>query len=180
MDLKMQRRMASEIMKCGKERIWLDPAAMEEIGEAVTRGDVRSLINSKFIKKKQKKGISSGRKKHNMAQKKKGRRKGPGKRKGAKGAREPKKQKWMKTIRALRSQLRELKEQEKITPSIYRKYYRQAKGGMFKSRAHLLSHMKTEGVFEKKRAKVSILRTATPQKKVVRKVIRRKLVKRGE
>lgn len=82
MDLKLQKRMARELMKCGKDRVWLDPAGMEEIGEAVTRGDIRSLINSKFIRKKPKQGTSSGRKKHNMAQKKKGRRKGQGKGKG--------------------------------------------------------------------------------------------------
>ncbi len=180
MDLKLQRRMAVEILKCGKDRVWLDPAAMEEISEAVTRSDIRSLVNSRFIKKKPKCGPSSGRKKQNMAQKKKGRRKGPGKRKGAKGARSPKKERWMKTIRALRSQLRDLKNEGKIPPSVYRKYYRQAKGGMFKSRAHLLSHMKAEGVFEKKKPKVSILRAAAPRKKVVRKVVRRKLVKGGE
>jgi len=181
MDLKLQKRMAGELMKCGKDRVWLDPAGMEEIGEAVTRSDVRSLINSKFIKKKPKKGTSSGRKKHNMAQKKKGRRKGHGKRKGAKGARAPKKERWMKTIRALRSQLRELKTGNKINPSIYRHYYRQANGGMFKSRAHLLSHMKAEGVFAKKKvAKAPMLTARGKTRKVVRKVVRRKVVTRGE
>lgn len=181
MDLKLQKRMARELMKCGKDRVWLDPAGMEEIGEAVTRGDIRSLINSKFIRKKPKQGTSSGRKKHNMAQKKKGRRKGQGKRKGTKGARTPKKERWMKTIRALRSQLRELKKGNKIDSSIYRHYYRQSNGGMFKSRAHLLSHMKTEGVFAKKKVEKTPMLTASKiTRKVVRKVVRRKVVTRGE
>ena len=133
MNLTLQRRMARSLLKCGSDRVWLDPAAMEEISEAVTRGDVRSLISSKIIKKKQKKGVSSGRAKHRAEQKRKGRRKGHGKRKGAKGARTPKKERWMKTIRALRSQLRELKTEAKIDSTIYRKYYRKANGGMFNS-----------------------------------------------
>jgi large subunit ribosomal protein L19e len=151
---------------------------MEEISEAVTRGDVRSLISSKIIKKKQKKGVSSGRAKHRAEQKRKGRRKGHGKRKGAKGARTPKKERWMKTIRALRSQLRELKTEAKIDSTIYRKYYRKANGGMFKSRAHLMAHMKAEGAFEEKKDTPQI-RFGVPSKKVVRKVVRRKKVVKG-
>jgi len=174
--------MASDLLKCGRDRVWLDPAAMEEIGEAVTRSDIRSLVNSRLIKKMPIKGTSSGRRKARMEQKRKGRRKGHGKRKGAKGARAPKKERWMKTIRALRSQLRELKSGGKIDPSTYRTYYRKSNGGMFRSRAHLLSHMKSEGAFLTKKPERE-MKFAVPkgEKKVVRKVVRRKkVVKRGE
>lgn len=169
-------------MKCGRDRVWLDPAAMEEIDEAVTRSDIRSLVSSKLIKKKPRKGISSGRRKIRMGQKRKGRRKGHGKRKGAKGARTPKKERWMKTIRALRSQLRELKSQGKIDRTIYRTYYRKSNGGMFRSRAHLLAHMKAEGAFlAKKPEKEKRIAVPSMERKVVRKVLRRKkVVKRGE
>ncbi len=178
MNLRLQRRMARSLLKCGSDRVWLDPAAMEEISEAVTRGDVRSLISSKLIKKKQKKGVSSARTKHRAEQKRKGRRKGHGRRKGAKGARAPKKERWMKTIRALRSQLRELKADEKIDSTIYRRYYRKANGGMFKSRAHLMAHMKAEGAFEKKK-ELPQIQFGAPTKKVVRKVVRRKKIVKG-
>jgi len=178
MNLRMQRRLASSLLKCGSERVWLDPAAMEEISEAVTRGDVRSLISSRIIKKKQKKGVSTARAKHRAMQKKKGRRKGQGKRKGAKGARTPKKEHWMKTIRALRSQLRELKTETKIDSTIYRKYYRKANGGMFKSRAHLMAHMKAEGAFEEKKEAPKV-RFGAPIKKVVRKLVRKKKIVTG-
>ena len=78
-------------------------------------------------------------------QKESGRRKGPGSRKGAKGARSPRKQKWIRTIRPLRATLAELRDSKKITPTLYRRYYMKAKGGAFRSKAHLISHMRTDG-----------------------------------
>ena len=66
-DLKNQRRMASEILKCDRDRVWLDPNRMDEIAEAVTRSDIRSLINSRAIVSKQRKGISRGRARKNIA-----------------------------------------------------------------------------------------------------------------
>ena len=50
----------------------------------------------------------------------------------------PKKARWMRRIRAQRELLAELRDQKKITPKVYREFYRHAKGGMFRSRAHLL------------------------------------------
>ena len=45
----------------------------------------------------------------------------------------------------LRDELRGLREKGAIDASTYRNYYVRAKGGQFRSRAHLRSHMKTEG-----------------------------------
>ena len=112
-DLKNQRRMAAQLLKCGVNRVWMDPDRINEIEKAVTKSDIRVLINGKAIKAKQKKGISKGRKRFVMRQKKKGRRKGAGSRKGAKYARLPKKEKWIKTIRPLRALLRQLRDEEK-------------------------------------------------------------------
>ena len=74
MDLKNQRRLAAEILACGENRIWIDPTRMEEVGEAITRSDIRKLISSKAIKARQKKGVSRGRARHLQGQKKKGKR----------------------------------------------------------------------------------------------------------
>lgn len=150
MDLKNQRRMAAEILGCGENRIWIDPTRMEDVGEAITRNDVRALINSKAIKAKQKVGISRGRARYTQNQKKKGKRRGQGSRKGAKRARMPKKEAWMNTIRPIRAQLKEYRKQGKISPNDYRKVYRRAKGGMFKSKARLDAHLKSEGLLKKK------------------------------
>ncbi len=142
MDFKYQKRMAADLMKCGVNRVKLDPDRLEDIAEAITRADVRTMINAGAIYAAQKKGISKGRKNYAAAQKKKGRRRGPGSRKGAKFARTPRKQAWMKKIRPIRAYLKELRNDGKIEKNIYRKLYRQAKGGMFKSKAHLETQMK--------------------------------------
>ncbi len=145
MDVKFQRRLAAEILKCGEERVWMDPNALDEIKEAVTREDIRMLIKRGLIKKKQKKGTSRVRANYIKAQKEKGRRKGSGSRKGKKYARYPRKKRWIKTIRPIRATLRDLRDSGKIDRHTYRRFYRLAKGGTFKSRNHLLMHMKAEG-----------------------------------
>ncbi len=149
-DVKNQRRMAAEIMKCGANRVWMDPNHLddEHISGAVTRDDIRSLINIGYIKAMPKNGNSRGRIRYIQAQKKKGKRKGQGSRKGTKFARVPKKRRWISTIRPIRSTLRELKAEGKIDASTYRKLYRVAKGGSFKNKNHLLTHMRTHGLME--------------------------------
>ncbi len=149
MDLTNQRRMAAEILKCGENRVWIDPERMEDVADAVTRRDIRNLIKTRAILKKQKKGISSGRLKHRKKQLKKGRQRGPGSRKGAKYARRPRKEVWMGTIRPIRRELKHLRDEGYIDASTYRQYYRHAKGNLYRNRAHLLSHIKAEGVLIK-------------------------------
>lgn len=144
-DLRNQRRMAATILKCGVGRVWLDPDRAEEIAKAVTRDDIKLLIKGKAIIAQKKQGISSGRKTYAKAQKAKGRRRGHGSRKGAKYARLPRKERWINTIRPIRAHLRDLRDAEKITPSVYRLYYRRAKGGQFHSRRHLHSHLVADG-----------------------------------
>jgi len=144
-DLHNQKRLASEILKIGKSRVRIDPDRGEEVAAAVTRADVRKLIAGGVITSVQKTGVSRGRGRKLDMQKKKGRRTGPGSRKGAAGARDPRKDRWVHLIRALRDELRTLRESGAIDASTYRTYYVRAKGGQFRSRAHLKSHMKTEG-----------------------------------
>ncbi|MBA2859518.1 50S ribosomal protein L19e [Methanococcus maripaludis] len=146
MDVSTQRRIAAAVLDCGIDRVWIDPENLERVKMAITKDDVRLLINDGIIVKKQEKGISSARKKEVQEQKRKGKRKGPGSRKGAKGARTPKKEKWMNTIRPLRKMLKDLRENEKIERSAYRKLYRMAKGGAFRSRNHMKLYMKEHGI----------------------------------
>ncbi|XRO76816.1 50S ribosomal protein L19e [Methanocaldococcus sp. 10A] len=142
MDVSVQRRMAAEILKCGIERVWIDPSQLERVKMAMSKDDIRALIKEGVIKKKQKKGISSARVKKLKEQRRKGRRRGPGSRRGAAGARTPQKEKWMATIRALRKTLKQLRDTGKIDRKVYRKLYRMAKGGAFRSRSHLFLYLK--------------------------------------
>ncbi|MCX6657361.1 MAG: 50S ribosomal protein L19e [Euryarchaeota archaeon] len=148
MNLKNQRRMASELLKCGVNRVWVDPNRSEDVSDAITRADVRILINSGTIAARQKKGVSRGRAEFEKAQKRKGRQSGHGSRRGKKGARKPSKERWMQAIRPIRLKLKELRDTGKIDPATYRIYYLKAKGGVFKSRSHLISHLKSENILK--------------------------------
>ena len=150
-DLRNQRRMASEILKCGKNRVWMDHDRLDEIAKAVTKEDIRLLTRGKAIKARQINGISKGRKRYVAEQKKKGRRSGHGSRKGAKYARMPKKERWIKTIRPIRIYLKSLRDEKKINPSTYRKYYMKAKGGEFRSKHHLQTHLISDGIIKEEK-----------------------------
>jgi large subunit ribosomal protein L19e len=147
-DLRNQRRMAASLLKCGVNRVWMDNDRLDEIAKAVTKADIRVLINGKAIKSRQITGISRGRKQFIAKQKEKGRRRGHGSRKGAKYARLPKKERWIRTIRPIRSYLRSLRDEKQIDRSIYRKYYRKAKGGEFRSKHHLKTHLISDGILK--------------------------------
>ena len=144
MDLKSQRRMAADVMDVGKNRVWMDPDQMEKIDEAITRKDIRNLVEGGAIQKKDEKGTSKGRARKNKKQKEKGRRKGQGSRKGPKTARKSEKDEWMKKIRALRSDLKEMRDNDEITQEQYRELYRKAKGGFFRNRKHLENYVQDE------------------------------------
>lgn len=144
-DLANQRRLASLLLKCGEGRVWIDPASQEEIADAVTRSDIRSAIRAGVIRRKALVGTSRARARRHAAEVAKGRHQGPGSRKGSPLARVPKKERWMKRIRAQRDLLKELRGSKKIAPAVYREFYRRAKGGMFRSRAHLTLNLKLAG-----------------------------------
>jgi large subunit ribosomal protein L19e len=144
-DLSNQRRMAALILKCGEGRVWLDPASQEELADAVTRQDIRSAIKAGVIRRQPIQGISRARAKRHAAEVARGRHSGPGSRKGTPHARVSRKERWMRRIRAQRELLAELRDQKKIRPAVYREFYRRAKGGMFRSRAHLLINLRLAG-----------------------------------
>ncbi|KCZ73290.1 ribosomal protein L19E [Candidatus Methanoperedens nitroreducens] len=140
-DLSNQKRLAAEVMDIGVHRVWLDPEASKDIAAALTREDIHRLIEEDKIGKRPIIGISRVRARRLNEARAYGHRKGHGSRNGAKGARRPRKEQWMKRIRALRKQLRELRENNTIDVSTYRRLYAKAKGGEFRSRAHLKSHV---------------------------------------
>ena len=142
MNLKPQRRMAAEILKCGENRVYFDPYLIEDVSLAITREDIRNLIKQGVIKKKYKEGISKYRKTLRHEKKKRGRTRGLGKRKGTKHARTPKKRTWIRRIRPIRRELKRLRDRKLITAANYRKLYKNAKGGMFNSVAQLNRYIK--------------------------------------
>jgi len=144
-DLSNQRRLAADLLKCGEGRVWIDPASQEELADAVTRSDLRSAIKAGVIRKKAVPGTSRVRARRHALEVAKGRHSGPGSRRGTPRARLPKKDRWVRRIRAQRLLLRELRDTKKIPAAVYRQFYRRAKGGMFRSRAHLVVNLRLAG-----------------------------------
>lgn len=149
MDVRIQRRLAAEILNVGENRIWIDPDGLDDVSMASTRDDVRRLISQGMIRAKQKTGISKFRARKVALQRKKGRRKRQGSRKGKKGSRYSKKERWMNTMRPIRRHLKNLRDQGKITPSQYRECYLKAKGGVFRSVSHLEIYLRSQGILRK-------------------------------
>ncbi|CAF0747735.1 unnamed protein product, partial [Adineta ricciae] len=50
--LRVQKRLASSILGCGKKKVWLDPNEANEISNANTRQSVRKLIKDGLIIRK--------------------------------------------------------------------------------------------------------------------------------
>lgn len=148
MNLRNQRRMAALILKCGANRVWIDPNDTESLEDAITRSDIRIAIHNGTIRRLPEHGQSRARTRYRRAQRAKGRRRGPGSRRGGSSARDPRKNRWVRRIRSLRALLRELRDAEKIDTRTYRLYYRQAKGGMFKGRVHLEQQLRAAGLLK--------------------------------
>lgn len=141
MNLKVQRRLASAVLGVSVKRVVFDPASLPKIKEAITKQDVRSLINQGLIAAAPVKGVSRGRQRHRLAQKRKGRLKGAGSRKGRATARLATKDQWIARIRMQRRVLRELLAEKKLSHEHYRMLYMKAKGGTFRSRSHLMLYI---------------------------------------
>jgi len=147
-----QKRMAAQILSkkegrtVGIHRVWINPDYLDEVSTAVQKDDIRQLIEDGLIKARPIKGISKGRARKAAEQKAKGRRKGPGSRKGTRNSRDPKKNRWMRLIRAQRRVLKDLRGDETLTPSEYRYYYRKSKGGSYRSVSHMRTNMGLDGI----------------------------------
>ena len=146
MQVTNQKRLAAKILKCGENRVWVNPDYIDEIASSVQADDIREFIEEGLIRAKAIKGTSRVRARTRLEQRRKGRQKGQGKRMGTSNARNPRKNRWMRTIRSQRRALKDLRDEEQINKSEYRRYYLKAKGGSYRSIAHMRSQMTLEGV----------------------------------
>lgn len=146
LDLKMQKRLAADILGVGEGKVWIDPDRTAEVSTAITRADVKQLIDDGAIEEKSKKSTSRTRARKRQEQRGKGRQSGPGTRKGSKQGRKPKKREWISKVRPLRRKLRELRDEGLIDSSLYRDLYRKVKGGAFRSKSHLETYLKKRGI----------------------------------
>jgi len=140
MSLVSQKRLAAELLKVGKTRVWVDPEDTDAVSSAITREEIRKLIHQGTIKKLPEVGISRGRKRVRSQELLAGRHKGPG---STKGSKHQSKRRWIIRIRSIRVRLRALRDKRFITTQVYRKLSLMAKGGTFRSAAHLDEYIDT-------------------------------------
>jgi large subunit ribosomal protein L19e len=140
MSVVSQKRLAAGILKVGLTRVWVDPEDTDRVSSAITREEIRKLIHEGSIQKLPKTGISRGRNRTRHKELLAGRHKGPGSIKGATASR---KKRWVVKIRSIRRRLRALRDKRFITTGSYRKLTLMAKGGTFRSAAHLDEYIET-------------------------------------
>ncbi len=136
--MELQKRLAAQILKVGKNRIYLDASRLSEIKDAITKQDIRELIKEGAIKARRVKGISRGRFRKRLAKKKKGRSKGAGSRKGKRVSKRKGKQVWVKRVRLLR---RVLMENKAKASKDYGKIRKEIRSGNIKNKKQLLERI---------------------------------------
>lgn len=135
-NLRDKRELAARVLGVGIDRIRFDPNYLEDIGDAITRDDIRSLLTARTILIKPARGTSRGRARARHA-KSKTRGRGQGSVKGRKKAREGKKELWTRRVRAMRKHIQMRRDRKEIDNKTFWSLYKKIKGGQVRSVAHL-------------------------------------------
>ena len=147
-NLKAKKRLAARVTGVGVHRIKFDTDHLDDIADAITRENIRSLITANTIKIKSFTGTSKGRAHQKKAQKNK-RGTTQGSKKGRKGARVGKKEVYVAHVRALRRLLKIAKDRKDLTNPEFWILYKKVGGNTVRNKAHLRTLM--EEIKEKRK-----------------------------
>jgi len=151
-DLTTQRRIAAQMLKAGKNRVWIDPERLADVAGAITKQDIGRLISQGVIKAKPKvRHKQCPCQVQKRAEKKRQAREAleRGAEQKAQGPR--RKKSWIKNVRAQRRELARLRTDKKLVPSEYARLYRMAGAGRFKDKSDLhlqISKLKESDITE--------------------------------
>lgn len=135
-NLRAKKRLVSRITGVGIHRVRFDSDHLDDIADAITRDNIRSLITANTIKIKPIVGTSKGRARFKKSQRKK-RGPKPGSKKGTKGARMGRKELHIIKVRALRYRLKVEKDRKDITNKEFWELYKKIGGNTVRNAAHL-------------------------------------------
>ena len=135
-NLKAKKRLASRVTGVGVHRIKFDSDHLDDVADAITRENIRSLITANTIQIKSFTGTSRGRAQDKKDQKKK-RGTGQGSKQGRKGARVGKKEVYVAKVRSLRRLLKIAKDRKDITNPEFWALYKKIGGNTVRNKAHL-------------------------------------------
>ena len=127
----LQRRLAAYILKVGRNRVWLNPLKLKDIGDAITKIDITDLVKEGFIKKLPVVGVKRRAVKLRQLRKKKRGRKAVGRKRRTVNR---KKEIYMAKIRKIRAYLLALKKNNKIEGKQYRSFRLAAKAGIINTK----------------------------------------------
>ena len=135
-NLKAKKRLASRVTGVGVHRIRFDSDHLDDVADAITRENIRSLITANTIQIKSFTGTSRGRAQEKKNQKNK-RGTGQGSKQGRKGARVGKKEVYVAKVRSLRRLLKIAKDRKDITNPEFWALYKKVGGNTVRNKAHL-------------------------------------------
>jgi len=135
-NLRAKKRLAARVTGVGIHRIRFDTDHLDDIADAITRENIRSLITANTIRIKSFTGTSKGRAHEKKAQKNK-RGTTQGSKQGRKGARVGKKEVYVAHVRALRRLLKIAKDRKDLTNPEFWTLYKKVGGNTVRNKAHL-------------------------------------------
>lgn len=150
--MRKKKILAGRILKISPYKVKFDTAALEEIGKAITRSDLRGLIAVGKITKDLSNYHSRAGARKIARQKAKGNRKGKGSKKGSKNAKITGKEKWIARIRSQRAFIKMLKTKGLLTTENFHGIYAKCKGGYFRNIRHIKLYLTEHKLFEIKKA----------------------------
>lgn len=135
-NLKAKKRLASRVTGVGVHRIKFDSDHLDDVADAITRENIRSLITANTIQIRPFTGTSRGRAQDKKDQKNKRGTK-QGSKQGRKGARVGKKEVYVAKVRSLRRLLKIAKDRKELTNSEFWSLYKKVGGNTVRNKAHL-------------------------------------------